>query len=61
VQFEAISNRTYSVLYSDSLGSGQWEKLADVLARTNTHNEVLIDSAGGTNRFYRLIVPSQRP
>jgi hypothetical protein len=61
LQFQAISNRTYSVLYRDTVGSGQWQKLSDILATTNNHTEVIFDSRATSNRFYRLVIPSQRP
>jgi hypothetical protein len=61
LQFSAISNRTYSVLYRDTVVAGQWRKLSDILAATNNHTEVIIDSSATSNRFYRLVIPSQRP
>ena len=33
IEFMAVSNKTYSVQYSDSLGITAWLKLADVVAR----------------------------
>jgi len=60
LQFQAISNRTYSLQYSDRLPEGPWLKLADVLNRTNNRLETLIDPDWRTNRFYRLLTP-QRP
>ncbi len=59
VRFNAISNRTYSVLYSDELQPALWQKLGDVLARTNNRVEVLSDPTATTNRFYRLVIPTQ--
>lgn len=55
--FGAISNRTYSVQYSDAVGSGVWWKLADVVARTTNRVETVVDSAYATNRVYRLATP----
>ena len=57
VSFQAVSNRTYSVQFSDDLNAA-WQKLADVLARTNSRVETLIDSAPKTNRVYRIVTPS---
>ena len=59
VSFGAVSNRTYSVLYSDSLGAPVWQKLGDIQARNTNHVESLTDSRGGTNRFYRVVTPAQ--
>ncbi len=60
ITFATISNKTYTVLYTDALGTGQWEKLADVPARGTNRTEVVFDPAYTTNRFYRLATP-QRP
>ena len=57
IQFNAVSNRTYSVLYSDDLSSALWQKLGDILARSTNRPEVLTDPAGSLNRFYRAVVP----
>jgi hypothetical protein len=59
VWFNAVSNRTYSVQYTDGLNPPEWLKLGDVLAQTNSRPEVLIDSSPGRNRFYRLVTPVQ--
>jgi len=57
--FGAISNRTYSVQYSDVVGSGAWSRLVDIVARTNNHVESILDPAFTTNRIYRLATPQQ--
>jgi hypothetical protein len=59
VQFSAISNRTYSIQYKDSVGSTQWFKLGDVLALASNRLERIPDPASTTNRFYRLVTPRQ--
>jgi hypothetical protein len=59
VRVAAVSNRTYSVQFSDSLVSGTWSRLGDVLARPANRVETLIDSGWTTNRFYRLVLPRQ--
>jgi len=58
LRFNAVSNRTYSVLYRDTLVSGAWLKLADV----PTHATNRVETVGDTNviggaRFYRLVTP----
>lgn len=57
--FGAISNRTYSIQYSDAVGSGLWFKVADVVARTTNRVESINDPAFTTNRVYRLVTPQQ--
>jgi hypothetical protein len=58
IEFNAVSNRTYTVQYSDVV-PGLWQKLGDALARQATRTEVFIDPAGTTNRFYKLVLPAQ--
>ncbi len=55
--FGAISNRTYSVQYSDVPGSALWFKLADIPARSTNRIETISDSDYATNRLYRLATP----
>ena len=57
--FGAISNRTYSVQYSDVPGSALWFKLTDVPARNINRIETIADSGYATNRLYRLATPQQ--
>ncbi len=59
VQVGALSNHTYSVQYSDSLGSGVWLKLGDIVARLTNHTESLPDPGYTSNRFYRVVLPRQ--
>jgi hypothetical protein len=47
------------VQYTDALGAGLWQKLADVVGQTNAHLEVITDANYTSNRFYRLAVPQQ--
>ena len=58
VEFAAVSNRTYTVQYANALG-WPWQRLANVLARTNNRVEAIPDPAWTTNRFYRLVTPWQ--
>jgi hypothetical protein len=59
LQFLAISNRTYSVLYKNSLDTPGWSKLHDVEARATNRNAVVQDTTLlQTNRFYRLVTPN---
>ena len=54
----AVSNRTYTVQYSDALPAS-WSKLADLIARATNRVEVLRDPNWTTNRFYRIALPAQ--
>lgn len=57
--FTAISNRTYTVQFKDSLSEVLWSKLMDVVAQPVTHVESVVDPNPGTNRYYRLVTPRQ--
>jgi len=61
LQFNAVSNHTYTIQYSDTLNPATWRKLGDVLARTTTRNESMQDTDAKTNRFYRVVTPIQLP
>jgi hypothetical protein len=58
LQFPAVSNRTYSVLYKDVLNTPAWSKLADIDAHSTNWISNIPDTIGVlTNRFYRVITP----
>jgi hypothetical protein len=59
VEFLAISNRTYTIQFTDGLMSSPWTRLADVAARTSNRVEVVTDPNPNPNRFYRLATPRQ--
>ncbi|MBK8001203.1 MAG: lamin tail domain-containing protein [Verrucomicrobia bacterium] len=59
VQFAAISNRTYSVEFTDGFNGGPWFKLTDVVASTNNRVQTIPDPTWTTNRFYRVVNPAQ--
>jgi hypothetical protein len=54
-----VSNRNYTLQYSDQLPALSWTKLADVQARATNHVEAIEDPSPGTNRYYRVVVPRQ--
>ena len=57
--FEAVSNRTYMVQFSDTL-SGSWSNLVIEPARINSRVVNVSDPAPRAKRFYRLVTPAQR-
>ncbi len=60
LQFLAISNRTYSLLYKPTLDITTWSKLTDLSAHpTNRVVNVTNNIPGHTQRFYRLVTPMQ--
>ena len=61
LQFLAISNKSYTIQYTHSLESGDWTRLTDVKARTDTRVEVVVDPTPGVGRYYRLVTPKLPP
>jgi len=59
LSFGTISNRTYTVQYTDGLTAGVWSRLSDIAARATNRVEQVIDPKYTTNRFYRLTTPRQ--
>jgi uncharacterized protein (DUF2141 family) len=57
ISFQALSNRTYSVQFTDDLNAPAWTGLVDILARTTNRIETIIDSTPATNRIYRIATP----
>jgi hypothetical protein len=60
LSFLAVSNRTYTLQYTDSLQPVNWQKLVDVLGRATNRVENLADPTPGARRIYRLVTPIQR-
>jgi hypothetical protein len=54
VSVAAVSNRTYTVQFTDNLNSGVWSRLADIVAAPINHVESFTDPGWTTNRFYRV-------
>jgi hypothetical protein len=60
LSLHAISNRTYTVLFKDSLDAASWTRLTDVpAAATNRLTSVIDATPRGAARFYRLVTPAQ--
>ena len=59
ITFGGISNKTYTVQFTDALGSGSWSTLADLAARTNNSTETVFDPGFTNSRAYRLVTPRQ--
>jgi hypothetical protein len=57
IYFSAVSNRTYSVQYTDALNPPAWQKLQDVFARSTNYSATVTDPASVPQRFYRLVTP----
>jgi hypothetical protein len=60
VEFTALADRTYSLLYRSTLEGGAWLKLRDVPAETAERIVEVIDpiGSGAATRFYRVVSPA---
>jgi hypothetical protein len=59
LEFDAVSNKTYTVQHTDRLPGGSWSKLLDVIARAANRTETATDAGAGTHRYYRVVTPRQ--
>ena len=59
IEFNAVSNRTYSVLFREDMAVGSWSKVSDVVATTTNRLVRVLDSrpAKVPPGFYRLVTP----
>jgi Ig-like domain-containing protein/thrombospondin type 3 repeat protein len=59
VNFIAVSNRTYTLQYRDSLLPGNWTRWLDVASATTNRMMEVVDSPPATisKRYYRLATP----
>jgi len=62
LEFLAVSNKTYTVQYRDAVDTGEWSRLADVVAVATNRVVEVTDGLGPTDgtRFYRLVTPRVR-
>jgi hypothetical protein len=54
--FQAVSNRTYLVQFTNTLAHGEWQLLAPFPA-TSTNRVVTVIVPATSNQFYRLAIP----
>jgi hypothetical protein len=56
LQFQAISNKSYTIQYLEHIGATQWQRFLDV-APAPTNRQVGITNQAGPSRFYRIATP----
>lgn len=60
LSFEAISNRTYSILFTDQLPTRHWQTVTNLEASLRSQTLTVEDrSVGSEPRYYRLLTPAQ--
>ena len=60
VTFHAASNMTYTVEYTDNLGLGLWNRLADFAANPTNRIQEAFDPQEKPSRYYRVVTPRQQ-
>ena len=61
IQFDAVSNRTYSVQFKNSWSAASWLTLSDVEARLTNRVETVRDTNTlSAKRLYRLVTSKQQ-
>jgi hypothetical protein len=61
LEFRAVSNKTYSIIWRPGLDSGTWTVLTNLPAYPTNRLEQVIDRTPGVTRVYRLVTPALRP
>ena len=59
VRFFALSNKTYTIQFTDSLNTNPWLKFIDLPARVSNRVESVRDPNWRPSRYYRLATPRQ--
>jgi hypothetical protein len=59
LDFQAVSNRTYSLQSRSAPTSGPWQRVVNVPATANNRVVSVTNSLSGTQRFYRLVTPAR--
>jgi hypothetical protein len=59
IEFNALSNKTYSIQFKNSLEELIWNKLTEVVASPTNCTVILTDPTTAANRYYRLVTPQQ--
>jgi hypothetical protein len=57
LSFIAVSNKTYTIEFTDVLGAS-WRQLISTAARTTNWSAVVSDPTGNRARYYRIATPS---
>ena len=59
VEFNAVSNRTYSVLFTENAAGGTWSKVFDIVATSTNRTVRVLDTRPPFSPpgFYRLVTP----
>lgn len=59
VQFDAVSNRSYTVQFRTSFSTGAWLRLQDVPAAGSNRTVELTNGLSDPSRFFRVVTPQE--
>jgi hypothetical protein len=61
IEFQAGSNRTYSVQFTDSLVTGEWMRLTNIAQAADNRLITITNNAGSVSgqHYFRLVAPAQ--
>jgi Chitobiase/beta-hexosaminidase C-terminal domain/CotH kinase protein/Lamin Tail Domain/NedA-like, galactose-binding domain/Immunoglobulin domain/Bacterial TSP3 repeat/Immunoglobulin I-set domain len=59
IEFNAVSNKTYTVQFKEALSDPVWSRLADVVAAASNRLMRVTDESAAPGRYYRLATPRQ--
>ena len=60
VSFGAISNKTYTIEYTDAVTNPPpWSRLLDVHSRPTNHTVIYLDPNWSPTRYYHVVTPRQ--
>lgn len=59
IVFSAVSNKTYTIEFTERLEREEWKKLADVPASAASGVRTILDPLPTTMRYYRISVPAR--
>jgi len=62
IEFNAVSNRTYTVISSETASGGIWSRVGDAVSATTNRTVRVLDTrpANAPPRFYRLVTPKNQ-
>jgi hypothetical protein len=59
LDFQAVSNRTYTLQSKAGLTTGPWQRILSFPATSNNRVVSVTNTLSGAQRFYRLVTPAQ--
>jgi hypothetical protein len=61
IRFEAVGDKSYSILGRDAADNGSWQRVVDLSPQGATETVEVLDTLGRQKRFYRVVTPQVPP